>query len=39
MKIIQPSVTWNGDPIPKETLYKQIEEAGRTCYQSEPRGG
>lgn len=39
MKIIQPSVKWNGAPPDKDTLYKQIEAAGRVCYQSEAKGG
>lgn len=39
MRIIQPSVKWNGTPPDRDALYKQIEAAGRVCYQSEPREG
>lgn len=39
MKIIQPQVEWNGTPRSAEELYRQIESAGRVCYQSEAKEG
>lgn len=39
MKIIDPSVGFNGEPLTTEQMYGLIESAARVCYQSEPREG
>lgn len=36
MRIIEPSVKFNGVPMERQRLYDLIETAARVCYQSEP---